>query len=410
MQAGVSMGTIYATIIIPTHNRPNTLPASIGSAQRQSVNNIEIMIVGDGVDPKSREICKALAASDARINFVDNPKGERSGVVHRHNAVLRARGERIFYNDDDDLLLPNHVERLGACLDTHDFAESLPASVSFSGRIEVSLANHSSAAARRELARGQLKLTYDTHVAHTRQSYLSLDGPWLSKAGDIAGSFLGKFAASSAISWKSLAEVTALSFHGAARTGFSNAQRAAELAAFERLRRPNPAQFGYGWYLRFIQSRNSPLWVQHSSVSTLRNLGFLSSAEETEDTSMLRISFTPEQEQNIAALFKLHQGVPLSAPAAVKLMLQLSEPLQGGQPFCQEVARLAAASTGAERAAAALQAFRFGNPHDAEVAHYLIFLLLVQLGRSRQALQILERLDSHPCFYDRYRKTLAAQK
>jgi hypothetical protein len=402
------MNSPYATIIIPTHNRPHTLPASIRSAQRQSVQNIEIMIVGDGVDPRSREICKALAASDARINFVDSPKGERSGVVHRHNAVLNARGGRIFYNDDDDLLLPHHVERLGTCLDTCDFAESLPASVSFSRRIEVSLSNHSCAGVRRELAEGRLKLTYDTHVAHTRQAYLSLESPWLSRKGDIAGSFLAKFAASSAISWRSIAEVTALSFHGAARINLSDARRSAELVAFASLNKPDPSRLGFVWYLQFVRHFNIPLWDQHSSASTLLRLGFSATGESKDDPSVLQISFTVEQSQNIAALFKLHQRVPLSAGSVGKLMLQLSEPLQGGAPMCQSVTRLVVGSVGVDKAASALTSYKFDNPYDQELASYLMFFLLRHIGKPRQALQMLTRLDGRRCFHDSYRKSLLA--
>lgn len=406
MQVGVSMNTTYATIIIPTHNRPHTLPASIRSAQRQSVQNIEIMIVGDGVDPRSREICRALAASDARINFIDNPKGERSGIIYRHNAVLNARSGRIFYNDDDDLLLPHHVERLGTCLDTHDFAESLPASVSLSRRIEVALANHSRAGSRRELADGKLKLTYDTHVAHTRQAYLALGDPWLSKAGDIAGSFLGKFAASCAISWRSIAEVTALSFHGSARVNLSDTQRSAELAAFATLNKPDPALFGFGWYLQFVRHFNSPLWDQHSLESTLLRLGFSATGKSKDDPAILQISFTPEQSQNILALFKLHQRIPPPAASVAKLMLQLSEPLQGGPPLCHSVARLAVDCVGVEKTISALSSVRTDNPHDAELACYLMFLLLRQIGKPRQAIQMLTRLENRRCFHDSYRKSL----
>lgn len=405
---GSPMKTSYATVIVPTHNRPHTLPASIRSIQRQSVQDIEIMIVGDGVDSRTREICKNLSDSDPRINFIDNPKGERSGVMHRHNAVLCARGERIFYNDDDDLLLPNHVEKLGASLERFDFAESLPASVSLSGRIEVSLANHSASPLRHELAKGTLKLTYDTHIGHRRKAYLSLDNPWLSKAGDIAGSFLARFAASSTITWKSIAEVTALSFHGRARVNLADAHRTAELAAFESVRELDVAQFGYCWYLQLLRLRNSSLLDLHSKESTLRNLGFSESVENENNSGILPINFTPEQSQNIAALFKFYQGVPLSAASVGRLMLQLSEPLQGGTPRCRSIAQLAAASVGAEKAANALRSFRITNRHDAELAHYLMFFLLMLDGKPNLAVQTLRRLDGRPCFHESYRNSLTA--
>ena len=58
-----------------------------------------------------------LTAADPRVRWFDNPKGPRHGELHRHAALQEARGEIVCYLCDDDLWLPDHVERMRALLD-----------------------------------------------------------------------------------------------------------------------------------------------------------------------------------------------------------------------------------------------------------------------------------------------------
>lgn len=398
----------YATIIIPTHNRYYTLPMCVRSAQNQTVADLEILIVGDGVDPQTREVAEGLASSDPRIRFYDNPKGERSGIVHRNNAVLRASSDRIFYTDDDDLLLPHHVEVLGRQLDDTDMAESLPASVSHNGSIQVALANHSWPSLRQELAADRFKITYDTHVAHRQTSYRKLSAPWLSQSGTIAGSFLASFAASSQIKWKSTPMVTALSFHGAARRMLTATERAAELDTHARnLVHLDSSQFRFGWYLQFPRLLNSALWDGSSLSATINRLGFTFDENSKEGAgALLRLSLTPEQLEDAIGVFKLYQKAPMSTERLVKLIVQLSEPLQGGSPFCEHIASLAAAC-GVRKATKALLGARPANEYDFEIVQYLLFFLYKLAGQERTGLTFLDRLKGQRCLHEDYREALA---
>ena len=58
--------------------------------------------------------------------LVRQPKGPRHGELHRHAALQEARGEIVCYLCDDDLWLPDHVERMRALLEEHDFAYTWP--------------------------------------------------------------------------------------------------------------------------------------------------------------------------------------------------------------------------------------------------------------------------------------------
>lgn len=113
------------TILIPTWSAANTIEATVASALRQTVADIEVLIVGDGVTPDSRESIQRCVAMDDRVRFLDLPKGENRGERNRHVGVLEASSPVIAYLGDDDLLLPRHVENLLSLLDEVDFCQSL---------------------------------------------------------------------------------------------------------------------------------------------------------------------------------------------------------------------------------------------------------------------------------------------
>lgn len=59
---------LRASVLIPTHEHAATLPFAVKSVQSQGIDEIEILIVGDGVDGTLRAVIERLCADDARIN------------------------------------------------------------------------------------------------------------------------------------------------------------------------------------------------------------------------------------------------------------------------------------------------------------------------------------------------------
>jgi glycosyltransferase involved in cell wall biosynthesis len=129
-------GDLVATIVIPTmKDRGPLLPVTMGSVQAQSVREIEIFIIGDGVDDDTRGTIHDLMAADARIRFFDFEKHPRRGEPNRHEALKEARGRIICYMCDRDLMLPNHVATLAGLLENADFAHTLISAMTPEGGI-----------------------------------------------------------------------------------------------------------------------------------------------------------------------------------------------------------------------------------------------------------------------------------
>ncbi len=226
----------YASILIPTFDRASTLASSIRSALWQSEPNIEVIVVGDGCSAACRSIAAEAVRTDARVRFLDLPKAPFNGAANRDIAVRTARAERIFYNDDDDLLLPHHVAVLGEALDRCDVVDTPTVSVRPDGRIDLGLHDSSHPAMKTLLRDGAFKSVFDTHLAHTKAAYLRQGAPW-ADAPDRRSvlHMLKGFASDVQTSWHTMSRITALSFHGARRVTMPAWQRRAELERWERL-------------------------------------------------------------------------------------------------------------------------------------------------------------------------------
>lgn len=103
-------------IIIPTYNRPELLKRAIDSAFRQSRRPDEVIVVNDGdsLQVEWRPGLKIL-----------HTKGQQGPTIARNIGIKNTDCDAIFYLDDDDELLPNHIQELIKPLEKgHSFAFS----------------------------------------------------------------------------------------------------------------------------------------------------------------------------------------------------------------------------------------------------------------------------------------------
>jgi hypothetical protein len=169
--------SLAATVLVPTHDHADALSRSVRSALAQTVEELEVFVVGDAAPDRTRELLAELAAEDSRVRFFENPKGERHGELHRHAALQEARGEIVCYLADDDLWLPGHVAEMRRLLANADFAHSLAFWIDGDGRVRP-LRVDLSRPYFRDLHLGGENRVPLSYAAHTFELYRRLPKGW----------------------------------------------------------------------------------------------------------------------------------------------------------------------------------------------------------------------------------------
>lgn len=98
------------SIIVPAYNAADFIERSISSVQRQTYDNIEIIIVNDGSKDATESKCLAMQAKDSRIKLFKIPNGGASNA--RSYGVKQASGRYITFLDADDSFKDNSLQEL----------------------------------------------------------------------------------------------------------------------------------------------------------------------------------------------------------------------------------------------------------------------------------------------------------
>lgn len=102
------------SVIVPVYNAEQFLQRCVSSILNQSYINIELILVDDGSDDHSGEICDAFAQQDNRVEVVHQ---FNVGVSSARNRGLElAKGDYLLFVDSDDALATDACERLVAVL------------------------------------------------------------------------------------------------------------------------------------------------------------------------------------------------------------------------------------------------------------------------------------------------------
>lgn len=104
------------TIAVPTHDRRETVVLAVRSAIAQTRAPEQVIVLCDGCTDGTAEELRALG--DARVEVMELEKAPGYGYEHRNRSLEGARGEAIVWLADDDLLMPDHLERLGVLWDS----------------------------------------------------------------------------------------------------------------------------------------------------------------------------------------------------------------------------------------------------------------------------------------------------
>lgn len=98
------------SIIIPVYNVESYVTRCVLSVEKQTYENIEIILVDDGSTDNSGRICDNLATNDVRIRVIHKNNGGLSDA--RNVGIENSTGEYIFFVDSDDWIEFNTIEYL----------------------------------------------------------------------------------------------------------------------------------------------------------------------------------------------------------------------------------------------------------------------------------------------------------
>jgi GT2 family glycosyltransferase len=99
------------SIVMANYNGAAHLADAIGSAQSQSLRDLEIIVSDDASSDDSLEIVTRLMAEDWRIRLVQSPNNGGPAVA-RNRALTLAQGQWIAVMDSDDLMHPDRLTTL----------------------------------------------------------------------------------------------------------------------------------------------------------------------------------------------------------------------------------------------------------------------------------------------------------
>jgi glycosyltransferase involved in cell wall biosynthesis len=295
------------TVIIPTHSHYETLSYSVRSVLDQTITDLEIVIIGDGVTGEVRIEAEQLCARDSRVTFHDHPKTPRRGELLRDAVIRDSTSRYVAYNCDDDLWFPHHLETLLGIIGEHDFTHPLPILIGADGvpffmpsdlRRPESVEWHLS-----ETPRNTISLS---GVMHTRESYLRLPHGWReTPQGRWTDHYMWQqFFEQPWFSGVTSPYATTLKLMAQGRDDFAPGERRADIEQWwNRMHTP---EFAAEWEMMVRQA----MWksaVDHNLVSTWREDEITQLRAQVEDAQAL-IQSQNEEVQRLAEQLHLSQS------------------------------------------------------------------------------------------------------
>ncbi len=98
------------SIIVPVHNTSQFLEDCVGSIVRQTLRDIEIILVENASTDNSLEVCQFLAKDDARVRVLHSDIGDPS--LARNIGIEASTAEYLGFIDSDDTIAPEMYEEL----------------------------------------------------------------------------------------------------------------------------------------------------------------------------------------------------------------------------------------------------------------------------------------------------------
>ncbi len=115
------MNKALVSIGIPVYNDETWVSKTLKSVINQDYNNLEIIVVDDFSNDKTREICKSFQTTDHRIIFHENPF--TIGAIENHKLVFNlSHGEYFIWCNGHDYFDPSYISK---CVESLEQDKSL---------------------------------------------------------------------------------------------------------------------------------------------------------------------------------------------------------------------------------------------------------------------------------------------
>jgi glycosyltransferase involved in cell wall biosynthesis len=108
------------SVVVPSYNAEHTILQTVESVQKQTLSNIEIIIINDGSTDRTLELLQSI--TDQRLKIFSYKNGGLP--VARNRGISHAKGEFISFIDADDLWRPDKLELQLTALQQHPEAGS----------------------------------------------------------------------------------------------------------------------------------------------------------------------------------------------------------------------------------------------------------------------------------------------
>ena len=106
------------SIIIPVFNVVPYIEECLGSIQNQTFKDFECLLINDGSEDESGDICNRYSQEDKHFNVIHKENG---GVSSARNAGLdKVTGEYIAFVDADDIIAPDFYAKLHQAINEND--------------------------------------------------------------------------------------------------------------------------------------------------------------------------------------------------------------------------------------------------------------------------------------------------
>ncbi len=106
------------SVIVPVYNSAPYIEDCVKSVLKQTHTYFELILVDDGSDDPTKEICQELCRTDSRIHFLS--QGHKGVASARNTGINAAKGKYLFFLDSDDAVHSNILEYLYRMLDNSD--------------------------------------------------------------------------------------------------------------------------------------------------------------------------------------------------------------------------------------------------------------------------------------------------